>query len=42
MSTEKLITDHIDIWTSAVQAKSASGRGSSKSASFMALRNCVS
>ncbi|CAE6918370.1 Type I restriction modification DNA specificity domain [Vibrio sp. B1ASS3] len=30
MSTEKLITDHIDIWTSAVQAKSASGRGSSK------------
>ncbi|RZP65282.1 restriction endonuclease subunit S [Vibrio vulnificus] len=30
MSAEKLITDHIDIWTSAVQAKSASGRGSSK------------
>ncbi|RBM66186.1 restriction endonuclease subunit S [Vibrio paracholerae] len=30
MSAEKLITDHIDIWTSAVQTKSASGRGSSK------------
>lgn len=30
MSAEKLITDHIDIWTSAVQAKSASGRGSGK------------
>ncbi len=30
MSAEKLITDHINIWTSAVQAKSASGRGSSK------------
>ncbi|HFQ5589210.1 TPA: restriction endonuclease subunit S [Vibrio vulnificus] len=30
MSAEKLITDHIDIWTSAIQAKSASGRGSSK------------
>ena len=32
MSTEKLITDHIDIWTSVVQAKSSSGRGSSASA----------
>ncbi|KYN82998.1 hypothetical protein ATY36_12120 [Vibrio cidicii] len=30
MPAEKLITDHIDIWTSAVQAKSASGRGSGK------------
>ncbi|EOW9329804.1 restriction endonuclease subunit S [Vibrio cholerae] len=30
MSAEKLITDHIDIWTSSIQAKSASGRGSSK------------
>ncbi|EOG7641955.1 restriction endonuclease subunit S [Vibrio cholerae] len=30
MSAEKLITDHIDIWTSVVQAKSSSGRGSSK------------
>ncbi len=30
MSAEKLITDHIDIWTSAIQAKSASGRGNSK------------
>ncbi|WP_283132275.1 restriction endonuclease subunit S [Enterovibrio norvegicus] len=30
MSAEKLITDHIDIWTSAIKAKSSSGRGSSK------------
>ncbi|TQP69330.1 restriction endonuclease subunit S [Vibrio cholerae] len=30
MSAEKLITDHIDIWTSAVQARLASGRGSGK------------
>ncbi|MGF1728475.1 restriction endonuclease subunit S [Photobacterium kasasachensis] len=30
MSVEKLITDNIDIWTSAVKTKSASGRGSSK------------
>lgn len=42
MSAEKLITDHIDIWTSAIKAKSSSGRGSSKSANFMALRNCES
>jgi type I restriction enzyme S subunit len=27
---QTLITDHIDIWTSAIKAKSASGRGSSK------------
>ncbi|WP_088210553.1 restriction endonuclease subunit S [Shewanella sp. Shew256] len=30
MSVENLITEHIDIWTSAIQAKSASGRGSGK------------
>lgn len=30
MSVEKLITDNIDIWTSALKTKSASGRGSSK------------
>lgn len=30
MSVEKLITEHIDIWTAATQAKSASGRGSNK------------
>ncbi|EJL6632415.1 restriction endonuclease subunit S [Vibrio cholerae] len=30
MSAEKLVTDHIDIWTSALQAKSSSGRGSGK------------
>lgn len=27
---EQLITEHIDIWTSAILAKSTSGRGSSK------------
>ncbi|EHH2554578.1 restriction endonuclease subunit S [Vibrio parahaemolyticus] len=30
MAVENLITEHIDIWTSAVKAKSISGRGSSK------------
>ena len=30
MSAEKLITDHIDLWTSTVKAKSTQGRGSSK------------
>ncbi|MFH4615507.1 restriction endonuclease subunit S [Vibrio diabolicus] len=30
MAVENLITEHIDIWTSAVKAKSTSGRGSSK------------
>ncbi|WP_217543432.1 restriction endonuclease subunit S [Vibrio metschnikovii] len=30
MAVENLITEHIDIWTSAVKSKSTSGRGSSK------------
>ncbi|ELA9722109.1 TPA: restriction endonuclease subunit S [Vibrio parahaemolyticus] len=30
MAAENLITEHIDIWTSAVKTKSTSGRGSSK------------
>ncbi|MDW1851721.1 restriction endonuclease subunit S [Vibrio sp. Vb0888] len=30
MAVENLITEHIDVWTSAVQTKSTSGRGSSK------------
>ncbi|ELE2165579.1 restriction endonuclease subunit S [Vibrio fluvialis] len=30
MAIENLITEHIDIWTSAVKSKSTSGRGSSK------------
>jgi type I restriction enzyme, S subunit len=30
MAIENLITEHIDIWTSAIQNKSSSGRGSSK------------
>ncbi len=29
MSLESIITEHLDIWTSAINAKSASGRGSS-------------
>ena len=28
--SEQLITDHIDIWTSAILSKSTSGRGSNK------------
>lgn len=30
MAVQDIITEHLDIWTSAVKAKSASGRGSSK------------
>ncbi|MDF5696817.1 restriction endonuclease subunit S, partial [Vibrio parahaemolyticus] len=30
MAVENLITEHIDIWTSAVKTRSTSGRGSSK------------
>lgn len=30
MAVENLITEHIDIWTSAVKIRSTSGRGSSK------------
>jgi type I restriction enzyme S subunit len=30
MAVENLITEHIDVWTSAVKTKSTSGRGSSK------------
>lgn len=30
MTVENLITEHIDIWTSAIKTKSTSGRGSSK------------
>lgn len=29
MTVEKLITDHIDIWSSALQTRSTAGRGSS-------------
>ncbi|MDA7657678.1 restriction endonuclease subunit S [Verrucomicrobia bacterium] len=29
-TAEKLITEHLDVWTSAVKAKSSAGRGSSK------------
>ena len=28
-TAEKLITENLDVWTSAVKAKSSSGRGSS-------------
>ena len=30
MAVENIITDHIDIWTSAIKTRSAAGRGSSK------------
>ncbi|HFG1878561.1 TPA: restriction endonuclease subunit S, partial [Vibrio cholerae] len=30
MAVENLITEHIDVWTSAVKTRSTSGRGSSK------------
>ncbi|WP_205854470.1 restriction endonuclease subunit S [Pseudomonas viridiflava] len=30
IAVEKLMTDHLDIWTSAIKRKSAAGRGSSK------------
>lgn len=30
MSTQQLITEHVDLWTSTVKAKNTQGRGSSK------------
>ncbi|MFH4489622.1 restriction endonuclease subunit S [Vibrio diabolicus] len=38
MAVENLITDHIDIWTSAVKTKSTSGRGSSKKLELYGVR----
>lgn len=38
MSVERLITDNIDVWTSTVKAKSASGRGSSKKCELYGIK----
>ena len=38
MSVETLITDNIDVWTSAIKTKSASGRGSSKKIEFYGIK----
>jgi len=37
-SIENLITDHIDIWTSAIKQKSATGRGSNKKRELYGIR----
>jgi type I restriction enzyme S subunit len=38
MSVENLITEHLDIWTSAVKTKSAAGRGSSKKLELVGVK----
>jgi type I restriction enzyme S subunit len=38
MSVENLITDHLDIWTSAIKSKSSSGRGSSKKLELVGIK----
>ena len=38
MSVESIITENLDIWTSAIKAKSASGRGSSNKIEFYGLK----
>jgi type I restriction enzyme S subunit len=38
MSVENLITDHLDIWTSAIKTKSAAGRGSSKKQELVGIK----
>jgi type I restriction enzyme S subunit len=38
MSVENLITEHLDIWTSAIKAKSAAGRGSSKKLELVGVK----
>lgn len=42
MSVEKLIVDHMETWTSALQTRSTAGRSSSGKLIYMALRNYVS
>lgn len=37
-SPEQLITDHLDIWTTAIEQKSSSGRGSSKKFSLHGIK----
>jgi type I restriction enzyme S subunit len=38
MSVENLITEHLDIWTSAIKTKSAAGRGSSKKLGLVGIK----
>jgi type I restriction enzyme S subunit len=38
MAVENLITEHLDIWTSAIKAKSAAGRGSSKKLELVGVK----
>jgi len=38
MSVENLITEHLDIWTSAIKTKSAAGRGSSKKLNLVGVK----
>jgi type I restriction enzyme S subunit len=38
MSVESLITQHLDIWTSAIKTKSAAGRGSSKKLELVGVK----
>jgi type I restriction enzyme S subunit len=38
MAVENLITEHLDIWTSAIKTKSAAGRGSSKKLELVGIK----
>ena len=38
MSVENLITEHLDIWTSAIKTKSAAGRGTSKKLELVGIK----
>jgi type I restriction enzyme S subunit len=38
MAVENLITEHLDIWTSAIKTKSAAGRGSSKKLELVGVK----
>ncbi|MFI8620622.1 restriction endonuclease subunit S [Marinomonas sp. NPDC078689] len=38
LKAERLITDHLDIWTSAIEQKSSAGRGSSKKFSLHGIK----
>jgi type I restriction enzyme S subunit len=38
MTVENLITEHLDIWTSAIKTKSAAGRGSSKKLELVGIK----
>ncbi|MDB4331944.1 hypothetical protein N9970_00055 [bacterium] len=37
-NAEQLITEHLDIWTTAIDQKSSSGRGSSKKFSLHGIK----